>query len=255
MRDSFIGGLRRPTPVVQALLGLMLVSFVAVAIAARTSFGDTVIKALWFDPQAVLRGQLLWTFLTSWLVHDLTNPSHLVFNGLGLYFFGPDLEDRWGPRRFLVLAALSQVTGCLFVLGSSIMVLSIFGLAPSPVVGASSIVMGVMIAWGLAYRDRQFIFLFFPMRGIHLVYITLGFAILDAISLSPVSAPAHFGGMAAGALFFLHQSGRLRPMWTRLWPRGASSGGPGRSRRPGGPSLRVILGERDKPPPDKRYLN
>ena len=179
MRDSFIGGLRWPTPVVRALLISMLVSFVILALAARTAAGQALYAALWFDPNAVLRGQLWWTFLTSWLVHDLTSPQHLIFNGLGLYFFGPDLEDRWGPRRFVVLAALSQVMGCLFVLGSSVIARSVLGVAAAPVVGASSIVMGVIIAWGLTYRDRQMIFFIFPMRGIHLVYVTIGFEVIE----------------------------------------------------------------------------
>jgi membrane associated rhomboid family serine protease len=231
----------------------MLVSFVVLAFAARTGAGRALYAALWFDPNAVLRGELLWTFLTSWLVHDLSSPAHLIFNGIGLYFFGPDLETRWGPKRFIFLAALSQVVGCLFVLVSSAIARAVFGGAAAPVVGASSIVMGVIIAWGLTYRDRQMIFFVVPMRGIHLVYVTIGFEVINAISLSPVSAEAHFGGMAAGALFSLHQSGHLRRWWTRYAPFDL---GTGRARRPGSPDLRVILGGSDKPRPrDKRYLN
>jgi hypothetical protein len=239
----------------------MLVSFVGIALVARAGAGSAVLGALCFDPSAILRGHALWTFATSWLVHSLASPEHLIFNGIGLYFFGPDLEVRWGAKRFVLLAALSQLAGCLLVLFSGLVGLSIFGIAPAPVLGASSIVMGIVIAWGLTYWDRQVMFFFIPMRGIHLVYITVAFEVLNALSFSPVSAEAHFGGMAAGALFALYQSGRLRRAWVRFRPGGLTGGfGRGRPRRSSGPDLRVIagggpFGGKGKPPDDKRYLN
>jgi hypothetical protein len=43
-------------------------------------------------------------------------------------------------------------------------------------------------------------FLFFPVSGLQLVGILVALQVLEALSLSPVSAAAHFGGMLVGWL-------------------------------------------------------
>ena len=102
-------------------------------------------------------------------------------------------------------------------------------------------------------------FFFVRMRGLTLVWVTLGFEVLNAISLSEgVSAAAHFGGMAVGAAYVLGRGGALRRAWLRLRLRHLESDGrrptPPTARR-GGPPLRIIHGGGDEPPKDKRYLN
>src|SRR5262245_7915826 len=58
----------------------------------------------------------LWRLLTSGLLTSPDSYSHLVFTLLGLYFLAPDLERRWGARRFLLFLAYAVVAGNLAVL-------------------------------------------------------------------------------------------------------------------------------------------
>lgn len=253
MQETGSSRFPRPTPVVKAMLIVFVASYVLLALLMHTEWGRDSYALLWFNPREILAGHQIWTFLTSALVHDPESSTHLIFNCIGLYFFAPALEDQWGSRRFAAFALITQVSGMAVVLLSAVLGLG------GPVLGASAIVMGTVIAWGITYPDRQMLlFMVLPMRGVHLVYASVAFEILNAISFSKVSASAHFGGMAAGAVFALAMSGRLRRLWLghrlkRLQAEAASLKAPGQRR--GGPPLRVIPGGADKPPKDKKYLN
>lgn len=247
-------GLTRPTPVVFATLITLVAMFIVTALTRRfASFGDRLYSLLALDPVLVLEEGRVWTLLTSALLHDLRSPGHLLANCLGLYFFGPALESRWGSRKFMGFMLFAQVMGGVFILGTYVL-----GLGDAPVVGASAMVMGIVIAWGLTYPDREvFLFFLLPLKGIHLVYASVAFEILNAVSFSTVSAAGHFGGMFVG--FLLGEGSPVRRYYLklrlqRLEKQAAALRGSTRSRA-GGPALKVIQGGQKDPPKDKRYLN
>ena len=55
----------------------------------------------WFAlvPSDVVTRFFLWQLVTYLFLHG--GFFHILFNMLGLWFFGKDLEDIWGTRRFL----------------------------------------------------------------------------------------------------------------------------------------------------------
>jgi membrane associated rhomboid family serine protease len=177
---------------------------------------------------------------------------HILFNGLVFYFFGPDLEELYGRRRFILFMVVCALVGNLVVVGAWGLGLS----SSSSVVGFSGVTMGVTVAWGLTFPDREMLFFFFPMRGLTLVWVTLAMQVIVALSFSNTSAAAHFGGMAAGAAFSLTQGGAVRRWWLQRKLRRLQTARDGlrSARRASGPDLRVIRGGGD-PPKDKRYLN
>jgi len=251
---------RRPTPVVGATLVVLLAVWIITAVAVRTEAGAEVVDALLLQPRLVLRGQHLWGLITYAGLHSLDDTGHLLMNGLIFYFFAPDLETLWGRSRFGLFMLLTALGGSVFVVGAYVIGLS----AGAGVLGFSSVVMGVTIAWGLTYPERELFLLFFRLKGIHLVYVTIGMQILTGLSREHISASGHFGGMAVGALFAATQSGSgVRRWWlkrrlARLQAESASLGGlrdARASRRAAGPPLRVIQGGGSDPPKDKRYLN
>lgn len=249
---------RRPTPVVGATLVVLVAVWVVIAVAFRLGpDGQDVYWALSLEPGLVLHGRHLWGLITYALLHSLEDTDHLLFNGLAFYFFAPDLEELWGRRRFVLFMLLAAVAGGLFVVAGAALHLS----GTSSVVGFSGVVMAVMTAWGLTYPQREMFLLFFRMRGIHLVYVTIALQVLTALSLSRVSAAAHFGGIAAGAAFAMTMSGPLRRWWLkrRLERLQAESvalrTSAAAARRAAGPSLRVIQGGGQGDKRDKRSLN
>ena len=187
---------KKPTPIVLGMLVTFVVSFAAFGVGMRISPEVAALyDALTLSPLRIVHGRQLWGVVSYALLHDLTSPFHLVFNCLSLYWFGPEAEARWGARRFALFCLATTVVGALFAVAAHIAHLS-----DADVVGASAITTGLILAWALANRDRQVMFFFFQVKGIQLVWILIGFEILNAISLSGTSAACHFGGMLVGWL-------------------------------------------------------
>lgn len=249
---SFGFRFRRPTPVVGATLIVLVAVWVVTALTFRVA-GGGLYEALSLQPGLVFQGRHLWGVVTYALLHSLQDTDHLLFNGLVFYFFAPELEQLWGRSRFLLFMALTALGGAAFFLAAVALGLSQAG----ALVGFSGVVMGVTVAWGLTYPDREMFLLFFRLKGMHMVYVTIALQLLTALSLNNVSAAAHFGGMAAGALFVVTQTGRLRRWWLerRLRSLQAEKDALRGERVRRGPPLRVIKGGADEPPKDKRYLN
>jgi membrane associated rhomboid family serine protease len=244
---------RKPTPVVGATLVVLVVMYVVTALDTKMGAG-VLYEALRLDPRLVLRGQHLWGVLTYGLLHDLGDPDHLLFNGLVFYFFGPDLEELWGARRFIPFMVVACLGGAAFIVASAAL-----GLGGASVVGFSSVVLGVLAAWALSWPDKEVFLLFFRVKGIYLLYIEIGLQLLTALSMSRVSAAGHFGGIAAGAAWAAATSGPLRRWWlqrklARLQAEKEALHA-GSRRRADGPKLRVIPGGADNKPKDKRFLN
>jgi rhomboid family protein len=118
-----------------------------------------------------------WTLVTYMFLHDPNGFSHILFNMIALFFFGPRVEERIGGKRFLTL---------YFVAGLSGAIASFFFAFNSAVLGASGAVFGVMLAFARFWPDAQILLMF----------------------IIPVPARIAVGGMAVLALWSgLHGSG------------------------------------------------
>jgi membrane associated rhomboid family serine protease len=218
-----------------------------------------------------------WRLITSGLLTDPTHWSHLAFSLLGLYFLGATLEKRWGGARFLRFLAIAVVTGTLVTLAVSTIVPE-DGQArfhPLFVFGPTAAITAIAVAWSREFADSTVnLFLFLPVRGRVLFWVTIGFCVLDLIY--PVGLPegvvAPFGGVIAGLLFAgtpsLARRGWLELKLTvlrrqagRISVDDVLSSKPRRRPKPGAPPLRVVSGgleetlKKRQPPKDKRYLN
>ena len=166
------------------------------------------------EPTLVLQEWRLWTLLTYGLLHDPQSPFHLLLNGLLLFFLAPPLIDRWGEKRFILFMWLCVLGG-----GLSVWVLSLLGFTAGPVIGFSAAALGTVVGWCLTYPQRQiYMFGVFPLTGRVLLLATLAIEVLYALSLSPVSSAAHFGGMGMAAFLVqgLYSQTRLRWWWHQL---------------------------------------
>ena len=118
---------------------------------------------------------------------------HLIFNMIGLFFFGPRLEARLGARGFLGLYFLSGLGGAAFTFVFS------FG---SPVVGASAAVYGIIIGFAM-YWPRELIYIYgvVPVQARWLAAFVVAISLYSGISGSDGGTAhfAHLGGLAVGA--------------------------------------------------------
>lgn len=226
---------------VPAAVGGLLVATVVVSLAAAMGGrnGLPLYGFLLLEPRAVWRGEV-WRLLTWVLVEN--EPLNLIFGGLVLWFFGRDLVDSWGERRFL-----ATYFGVPAVAG---IVTALLGLA-FPSLGAARYsgfwvaLNVVVVAWGLAHPFRQ-VLLFFavPVSGQALVWVTVGGTVLFALFYGVGAFVPH---LAAEGLAWLHVTGQGPGRWLRKlrFPR---------LRRRG--RFEVIHADRDPDrQPDRRWLN
>lgn len=127
-----------------------------------------------------------WTIVTYMFVH--AGLTHILFNMIALYFFGPRVEQRIGSERFFSLYMISGITGGL---------LSFIFAPAAPIVGASGAIFGVMLAYARFWpRDRIYIWGVLPIEARWLV---IGYTVL--------SLWWGFGGGATGTAHFAHLGG------------------------------------------------
>ncbi len=133
-----------------------------------------------------------WTIITYMFLHG--SITHLLFNMLGLYFFGSRVEERLGPERFFSLYFLSGIAGALLSL-----VFARYG----AVLGASGAVFGVMLAFARFWpRDQIYIWGVIPIEARWLVAILTLMAMFGARSGGDgVAHFAHLGGFLGGFLY------------------------------------------------------
>ena len=145
----------------------------------------------------ILRGEL-WRLLTPALLHG--SLLHIAFNMYALYIFGTRLEPVYGHVRFLLLYLLAAFGGN---------VLS-FVLSPSPSLGSSTAIFGLLAAEGvLVWQNREY---FGPNTRNMLLNLGMVLAVNLMIGLNPTARIdnfGHLGGLLAGFIF----SAMAGPKW------------------------------------------
>src|SRR6516164_553432 len=61
-------------------------------------------------PERVWAGEV-WRLLTHAFLHSVTDPWHILFNMLFLWWFGQDLEERYGHWEFMAFYLVAAVAG------------------------------------------------------------------------------------------------------------------------------------------------
>jgi membrane associated rhomboid family serine protease len=169
----------------------LIVANVIVFFLQQTAPGVTGLLA--FVPRyALLRP---WTLLTYMFVHG--GVTHILFNMLALYFFGPRVEERIGSNKFIALYTISGITGAHLSLN----------FAPfSPIVGASGAIFGVMLAFARFWPDAQiYIMGILPLQARAAVILMAAISLWSGLqgSRSGVADFAHLGGFVGGWLYLV----------------------------------------------------
>ncbi len=141
-----------------------------------------------------------WTVVTYMFLHE--NFTHIFFNMLVLFFFGPRVELRLGEKRFLWLYFLSGIGGAA---GS-------FVFPDIGVLGASAAVYGVLLAFAM-YWPREKILLFFilPIDAWLLVVGAVAVELYMGVTgtAAGIAHFAHLGGLATGFLYLKWSDWRM----------------------------------------------
>jgi membrane associated rhomboid family serine protease len=156
-----------------------------------------------FAIQSAVLGGRIWEFITFQFLHG--SLGHVLFNSLGLFFFGPWMERWWGSKKFLIYYLLCGVAGGIFF---TLLVMS--RVLPgndfyTPLVGASAGIYGILVGVAVIAPNLR-VSLYFPpielsMRqlAIALMVISVG-SILLRFGGNEGGEAGHLGGAIAGFL-------------------------------------------------------
>ncbi len=156
-------------------------------------FGVFTIESAIFEYQ-------FWQFVTFQFLHG--SLGHLLFNSMGLYFFGPWMERWWGSKIFLIFYLLCGCAGAVFF--TLLMFLGILpGGMESGMIGASAGIYGIFIGVAVVAPDLRVALLFPPIElsmrqlAIALLVISIG-AILLKLGGNEGGEAGHLGGAILG---------------------------------------------------------
>lgn len=224
--------------------------------------------AVWFVGQVILEGFLrlpitglfglfpgrvlfdfqIWQPVTYMFLHSM-QITHILFNMLMLWFFGAELEQRWGTKFFLVYYFASGIgAAILYCLGMwtySLITGAQTGLIV-PVVGASGAIFGLLLAQGIIFGERViYFFMLFPMKTKVFVAIMGAVQVASMMSSSAsggeVAYLAHLGGLVAGYITLKIKDWNDRNSWKK------------KNKRTGRNLRLVVDNEKDEKPP--KYWN
>jgi len=146
----------------------------------------------WF---AFAPGEILtrpWGVITYMFLHgDL---MHLFVNMLVLFFFGPPLEARWGPKEFLKFYVICGLGGVALS----------FVFASAWIVGASAAIYGLMLAFAMNWPEAPiYIWGIFPVKAKWLVAVLFMVSLMSAFGGDGgnIAHFAHLGGIITGFLY------------------------------------------------------
>ena len=135
----------------------------------------------------ILQDGQFWRFFTSMFLH--IGLQHLIFNSIGLFIFGVEMEQIYGQARFVVIYILTGLFGSLasFAFKGPLQ----FSAGAS---GAIFGIIGMYLAFYLFYRQKMGEFSNLRIqRVIRILVISLIFG-----AFMPIDHYAHFGGLIAG---------------------------------------------------------
>ena len=189
---------------ISAVIILIAANVLMYLLQAETNGQLDDLLALW--PLQPIDGHVyfrFWQIITYAFLHSTAQLSHLLFNMLGLWMFGAEIERYVGPRRLLALYFASVVTAAL----SQLFIPMLFGAPPSPTIGASGGVFGLLLAYAVMFPKRKVIPLIppIPMPAWLFATIYAGIELFLGVTgtLAGVAHFAHLGGMVGSALVIM----------------------------------------------------
>ncbi|MGM0432743.1 MAG: rhomboid family intramembrane serine protease, partial [Spirochaetota bacterium] len=141
-----------------------------------TMMNQNLLYYLSLVPGLVVHEQFVWQFFTYMFVHS--GFSHILFNMIGLFFFGTQVERSMGSREFLLFylltGFLAGVFSFFFYLATGSM--GVF------LLGASGAVYAVLLAFATYYPEaRIYLFGILPIQAPVLVILFTAVAIFSQL--------------------------------------------------------------------------
>src|SRR3954469_6984070 len=163
-------------------------------------------------PSQVVQTFAVWQVVTYMFLHSVDNFGHILWNMLGLWMFGAEIERLWGTPKFLRFYFTCGISAAVIV----IIVAYLFGFQDVATIGSSGAVYGILVAYGLLFPDRTVLFGFLiPIKSKYFVMIIGGIVLLQSYTATiggqrGAAVVAHLGGLLTGFLVVRGRKLRIR---------------------------------------------
>ncbi len=186
------------TPAVKWIIWANVAAFVA------TVMSHDLIYVFGVIPSDVIERHWIWQPITYMFMH--AGPTHILFNMLGVWMFGVELERMWGTNFFLRYYAVTGIGAAITTIVVSLLPFEVTARTYGTVtVGASGALFGLLLAFALYYPDRPILMaMLFPIPAKYFVVIIGALSYFS--SPGGVAHAAHLGGVVFGYLYL--QGGR-----------------------------------------------
>jgi membrane associated rhomboid family serine protease len=167
--------------------------------------GGAVTSLFGLTPAKVVGGYV-WQLASYIFLHSTGGLLHILFNMLGLWMFGSQLESLWGSRQFLKFFFICGIGAGVLMVVLSLITGSGYN---TMTIGASGAVYGVLLAFGVLFPDAIIYWIIFPIRAKWFVIIMGGIAFYSSLAAvgGGVAHVAHLGGMLCGLVYL--RGGRM----------------------------------------------
>ncbi len=186
-----------------------------------------------FTPDVLSSGEF-WRFFTHPFHFNVSDPIHVIFEGLIMFWFGSELERFWGTTRFAFALIFATISASLLSL--------IVTLAGGPVAGGGYYVFTYMMlfSWAFIYKTREFRFWgIIPLTGASIAWIAGVFLLLQTIAANSYPWTLSVGGALVGfCLTNERVVNRVRTIFRRRASNRAHHSGIGSGDNPGNGRLR-----------------
>jgi membrane associated rhomboid family serine protease len=195
-RSSFGGiGPGGWSPAVRTLIIVCSTAFVLQIFDTIAGGQSSIIGTFGLTPAKVIHNFYIWQLVTYIFLHS--GFLHILFNMLGLWMFGTELERYWGTREFTKFFFICGI-------GAALTTVLVSPNSTIPTIGASGAIYGVLLAYGLLFPNRIIIFIIFPIPAKWFVIILGAMNLFSSVSSGGgggVAYVAHLGGLAVGFLY------------------------------------------------------
>ena len=183
------------TPAVKTLVIACVVAF-ALQIFDSMAGTPSFTSKFGLTPYLVTHNLYIWQLVTYIFLHDTHQFFHILFNMLGLWMFGSDLERLWGSRQFTKFFFICGI-------GAGLISVALSRNSTVSIIGASGAIYGVLMAFGMLFPNRIIYWIIFPIPAKWLVIIFGGIAFISSLQATGdgVAHVAHLGGMLCGFVY------------------------------------------------------
>lgn len=178
----------------KAVLYLLIISLSVFVVQNIPVFGKWIENFGYLQPSLVMPGGQIWRLGTYLFLHgDLI---HILFNMIGLWMFGVELEDMWGTRRFVYFYLITGI-------GSGILSLFMVFLGDNPIIGASGAIYAILFTYAYYFPNRQVLLFFIIPVPVWLIVLLMIFISLAGFlqMAGGISHITHLGGILLAFLY------------------------------------------------------